>query len=298
MKAAKDQVAHLQTRPVLGGTGPEPTLDELADHLKRAEEKIAGPLSQRVLALGILRGTQRAIARSTEGTEDERAYLRERAAALHARLRDRERSEFGLLRERVRAGTYGPTSFQSDIAHLSVDDQDAFAERLIDLYDYPEPEEQSDADHAPHGLSPLQDILAAAEHIGSDDVVYDLGSGSGKVCLLLELLTGARLVGVEYDRALVKEAERARDQLGMKSTFIGSDVREVTFEDATVFFMYEPFRGDILNEVLQAIRRVAATRPVKLIARFKTYDALSGAQGLEPVGPPGPTGQQLYTVHP
>jgi hypothetical protein len=289
VRAGQAAGATLQRRAVVGAGNGAPDRAELREHLDAAAAKVEGTLAQRVLALSLLRGVEQVLA----GEDGPELSL---AQALHRRLSEREAEIFGPVRDALRSGAYGPQQFREDLARLSPEEQDAFAERLLDLHDPPVPEKRSDALHAPHGLSPLADVLDAAGHVDAGDVVYDLGAGSGKVCLLLRFLTGARVVGVEYDGVLVREAERVRDALGLQATFLEADVREVTCEDATVFFMYEPFRGEILRGALAMIRTVASRHPVRLIARFKTYDALAEVEGLRPLVPPGPSGQQVFEV--
>lgn len=49
------------------------------------------------------------------------------------------------------------------------------------------------------------DLLA----LSSDDVLFDLGCGDARMLVLAAKKTGARCIGVEYDKALVQRA-RAR----------------------------------------------------------------------------------------
>ena len=54
----------------------------------------------------------------------------------------------------------------------------------------------------------------------------DLGSGLGKVALLVALLTGARAYGVEIDPCLVSRARAAARSLDLQSAeFIEGDIR-------------------------------------------------------------------------
>ena len=51
---------------------------------------------------------------------------------------------------------------------------------------------------------PLADAMLTLAHVTKDDVVYDLGSGDGRIVVLAAQKYGARGVGIEIDRALVE----------------------------------------------------------------------------------------------
>ncbi|UXD21680.1 methylase [Ignicoccus pacificus DSM 13166] len=76
--------------------------------------------------------------------------------------------------------------------------------------------------------------------IGPGDVVYDLGSGDGRVIVLTSKLTGARGVGVEIDPALIVISEEKAKEYGVqdKVKFLQKDFREVDLSEATVVYLY------------------------------------------------------------
>ena len=76
--------------------------------------------------------------------------------------------------------------------------------------------------------------------VTADDVVYDLGSGDGRIVIAAAKDRGARGVGFEIDPALVAEAtERAR-RLGLagRVTFRQDDLFKADLRDATVVTLY------------------------------------------------------------
>jgi len=76
--------------------------------------------------------------------------------------------------------------------------------------------------------------------VTADDVVYDLGSGDGRIVIAAAKDRGARGVGFEIDPALVAEAtERAR-RLGLagRVTFRQDDLFNADLRDATVVTLY------------------------------------------------------------
>jgi predicted methyltransferase len=73
-----------------------------------------------------------------------------------------------------------------------------------------------------------------------DDVVYDLGSGDGRIVIIAAQKYGARAVGVELDPALVgasREVARAA-QVDDRATFIEGDLFDVDLSRATVVTLF------------------------------------------------------------
>ncbi|MGB2717799.1 MAG: class I SAM-dependent methyltransferase [Vicinamibacterales bacterium] len=76
--------------------------------------------------------------------------------------------------------------------------------------------------------------------VGADDVVYDLGSGDGRIVILAAQEYGARGVGIELDPPLVEISRQvARDaQLDHKVTFIEGDLFTADISKATVVTLF------------------------------------------------------------
>jgi hypothetical protein len=75
--------------------------------------------------------------------------------------------------------------------------------------------------------------------VSPGDVVYDLGSGDGRL-VVGAAVTGARAVGVEYDRDLVEQsrARAARAGVAENTRFLHQDIFETDFHDADVVMLY------------------------------------------------------------
>jgi SAM-dependent methyltransferase len=72
------------------------------------------------------------------------------------------------------------------------------------------------------------------------DVVYDLGSGDGRILILAAQKYGARGVGIEIDPVLVARAQAIAREGGVedKVRFIEGDFFEADLRDATVVTLY------------------------------------------------------------
>lgn len=108
------------------------------------------------------------------------------------------------------------------------------------------------------------DLIERLE-LGPRDVLVDLGSGLGHVPLLASICTPARCLGVEYEATYVESARRCAEALNLTNvTFIRQDARNADLSAGTVFYLYTPFTGTILRAVLDALRREAADREIRI----------------------------------
>jgi hypothetical protein len=126
------------------------------------------------------------------------------------------------------------------------------------------PQHQPDVRYVP---TPQQVVDAMLEfvHVGPADVVFDLGSGDGRIPITAAEKFGARGVGIEIDPLLVRQAEgnRERSPARDRVTFITGDLFEADLRGATVvtLFLY-PW----MNERLIPKFRVELTRGARIVS--------------------------------
>lgn len=101
------------------------------------------------------------------------------------------------------------------------------------------PPRQPDVIFVPTRESVADQMLQLAG-VTSKDVVYDLGSGDGRVVILAAQKYGARGVGIELDAKLVKiSREVAREgEVDNRVTFMQGDLFEADISPATVVTIY------------------------------------------------------------
>ena len=94
------------------------------------------------------------------------------------------------------------------------------------------------------------DTMLDAAGVTADDVVYDLGSGDGRIVIEAARKYGARGVGVELDEALNKQARSraAKAAVADKVTFVKADFFKVDLSEATVVTL---FLSPNINQRLQ-----------------------------------------------
>jgi predicted RNA methylase len=90
--------------------------------------------------------------------------------------------------------------------------------------------------------SPLSvaDAMLTLARVTAEDVVYDLGSGDGRIVILAAQKYGARGVGVELQPGLVQTSRQAARQAGVddRVTFVEDDFFQADISDATVVTLY------------------------------------------------------------
>lgn len=117
--------------------------------------------------------------------------------------------------------------------------------------------------------TPARHIVDAVRRTGlsADDHVLDLGSGLGHVPLLVRILSDARVSGVEREPAYVSSAVAAAESLGLHDVaFACGDAREADYATANVFYLFTPFIGTVLRDVVARIEAEARQRPVRVVA--------------------------------
>ncbi len=76
--------------------------------------------------------------------------------------------------------------------------------------------------------------------VGPQDVVYDLGSGDGRIVITAARKFGARAVGIELDEHLIYQSEESARQANVleRVKFLQQDFFKTDFSQATVVTMY------------------------------------------------------------
>jgi len=84
------------------------------------------------------------------------------------------------------------------------------------------------------------DRMLAMAAVGPRDLVYDLGSGDGKIAIAAAQRFGARSVGIEYSPDLVEtsRANARREGVADRARFRQGDLFEADLRDATVVTLY------------------------------------------------------------
>jgi len=107
-----------------------------------------------------------------------------------------------------------------------------------------EPERIPDA---PYLQTPPEVVLKMLEmaKVQAHDLVYDLGSGDGRIVIAAAQKFGARAIGIEIDPELIRESDRSLKSalektpaIGDRIEFIKQDLFKTDLREATVIALY------------------------------------------------------------
>lgn len=136
----------------------------------------------------------------------------------------------------------------------------------IPTYRYPTVSGTSDA---PYVTTPeaIVDSMLALAGVTADDVIYDLGSGDGRIPIRAATKYGARGVGIEIEPDLVEKARQNAQKAGVADqvAFRQGDLFEADITGATVVTLY------LLPSINLAVRP-KLFRELRSGARVVSYD--------------------------
>jgi precorrin-6B methylase 2 len=115
------------------------------------------------------------------------------------------------------------------------------------------------------------DRMLMAGHVKASDVVYDLGSGDGRIVIAAAQKFGAKAVGVEVMPDLCRKAQQRIKELGLsdRASIIEGNVFHVDFSAATVVTMYfmtdsnERLRPNLEKYLKPGTRVVSNSFPIR-----------------------------------
>src|SRR5215467_4374195 len=111
-----------------------------------------------------------------------------------------------------------------------------------------------DVRYVPTPQNVVEEMLEMA-HVTAADVVYDLGSGDGRIPITAAAKYGARGVGIEIEPRLVRESidNAAKAGVADRVRFVVGDLFEADIRDATVVTLFLLPRVNL--ELLPKLRR-------------------------------------------
>ncbi|MEP7285754.1 MAG: hypothetical protein ABI947_08300 [Chloroflexota bacterium] len=158
-------------------------------------------------------------------------------------------------------------SRSADDDYLGYDEIDMLVNGLLEVAFVPPEPEERDADMIYYQPTPARIILKLIDelHLTLNDTFYDLGSGLGHVPILVNLLTNIKTKGIELENAYFQYSNECLKKLGLSDVeFINADARDVDYCDGTIFYMYTPFQGEILRQVLKKLEAQSERHPIRV----------------------------------
>jgi len=150
---------------------------------------------------------------------------------------------------------------------LGFESGDELVSGILQLREPREPNLQRSLEMVPYQPTPVRHILhlITASALSEDDVFVDLGSGLGHVPILVSMLTGVRSLGIDVQAAYVASAQECAKSLHLSRVrFLTQDAQAADLSSGTVFYLYSPFTGSILTQVLNMLRMESTGRSIKI----------------------------------
>jgi hypothetical protein len=117
------------------------------------------------------------------------------------------------------------------------------------------------------------------------DFLIDLGSGLGHVTLMASICTSANCTGIELEPAYVDCARKSARSLNLSNArFILGDVRAADLSRGTAFYLYTPFTGGILRDVLNLLRDEGVRRGIRICTFGPCTRVVAEEQWLNVIG--------------
>lgn len=162
-----------------------------------------------------------------------------------------------------------PVVVRAALTSVPSRERDAWLDVVLGLDSIP-----GDGPELPRGCVPylpcpvdaLLRMLDQAE-VQAFDVFVDVGSGVGRSAALVHLLTGAETIGIEIQPELVRASRDLISRLsGVRFAPLEGDAAQLVgaLTSASIFFLYCPFSGARLEQLLDDIEPIARLRKIRV----------------------------------
>lgn len=232
--------------------------------------------------------------REKDALEQRANKLKERLSHIHQRCAGKIRADIktGSLKSAALRDLFGAfTAYEPSregMQHSKAEVLDLLVNLIFKIENIP-PESRVREEEMVHlDMLPSSAVLDMIDHarIDETDCFYDLGSGLGQPTILVNLLCGAKTIGVEYQPSYSKFAQRRVEILGLDGvSFINADARKVNYADGTAFLLFSPFKGNILERVLEKLRDEPISDSMRICSFGPCSEVLAGKSWLKQVYP-------------
>ena len=212
------------------------------------------------------------------GWHDELNNLYHQVLDLQKQLQGVNANLFQRVRNDLLSGNYTPESLRMLFNHFTqyrpyqrgqpdyeYDGLDELLEQVLFPGSLPAQGRERAADMIRYEATPARVILELVDTIKilPEDVFVDIGSGLGLVVMLVNLLTGIRALGVEYDPVYCQYAQKQADDLGLKKvSFINADAQSTDLNEGNIFYLFTPFVNQIFDNVLERLRYTSLRKSI------------------------------------
>lgn len=238
------------------------------------------------------------------GKGDQLMVLKCRAEKASITLEEFDRRLFEMLREKIREGAYMGQNFillagkYCDLDFWNgqkynepgYDSLDIFVNGLLSFIGMPKQTKEPGPEMVFYQKTPARMVFEMVEKLNftKQDVFFDIGSGLGQAVMLVNLLTGVTAAGIEFEPAFCIYAQSCAAGLNLSNvSFFNVDARAADYSKGTVFFMYTPFSGNMLDEVLDKLKNESLTRKITIVTYGPCTEQVALQNWLATAGPKG-----------
>lgn len=148
---------------------------------------------------------------------------------------------------------------------IGYDNLDVFINRLLLINTTTEPIREPEPDMVFYQKTPTRIIIELSKRVNPDDVFFDIGSGIGEAVILVNLMSSASSIGIEYEPSYCKSARELASKLDLANVeFINEDARKTDYSRGTIFFLYTPFTGEMMEDVLALLQKESFKKEIRL----------------------------------
>lgn len=219
--------------------------------------------------------------------------LREHAARVQQQLEAANERFVRRLRARIREGHYTRAGLARAFGRCAgresrerdYDALDQLIAALMDASELQDERVEREPEMVAYQPTPGRLILELLERadLRAGERLIDLGSGLGWVVILVALLSEARAIGIELEPSFVEYARSsARALKASRAQFVLADARDASLAEADAFFLYTPFQGRMLEQVLDRLRLEAQARAIRICSYGPCTADIARANWLAP----------------
>ena len=148
---------------------------------------------------------------------------------------------------------------------IGYDNLDIFINRLLSANTIPEPKRRPEPEMVFYQKTPARIIFELSKKINRDDIFFDIGCGVGQVVILVNLISSAKAIGIEFEPAYCKYANEVASRFDLVNIqFINDNAKNIDYSKGSVFFLYTPFYGTMLREVLSSLQQHSFDKTIRI----------------------------------
>jgi len=215
------------------------------------------------------------------GQKEELIQLRMRANRLKNKLEDIDREMFRHLEQQISRSKHKGFVLRKIIdgffkaCYYDIGDEDTggydnfdiFLNRLLSTSTIHDVTHELEPEMVFYQKTPGRIIVELSKSLNQNDVFFDIGSGVGQVVILVNIMCDAKAIGIEFEPSFCNYADSVASKFDLVHVqFINEDARKVDYSKGSVFFLYTPFIGKMMQDVLALLRKVSLKNVIRIFS--------------------------------